>query len=449
MAGGTWTKQDKIRPGVYINFNSKSAMGLNVGTRGKVAICEPMSWGAVATVQTVTADMDTTNVCGYPIYSEKAKFLNEIFKGTDRTDAPTTVYLYRPAGSGQEKATATIDNLTVTAVYYGSRGNDISIIVSADIDNEGAYIVDTVVDGLTVDRQTASEVEQLVANSWVEFSGTGALSDIAGLPLTGGVDGTVASSQYMAFLDNIEPYDFDVIIYDGDDATVKTAFANFVKRLAETQGKYAQAVVYGMATNPDSRYVINVSNITNGVTFADGTTISGGQLTWYVGSATAGAKYNQSLTYAAYPQAVNTYPAVTNSAVVDALKAGEFVVLTDKGVVKIEQDINSLVTYTAEISSVYRKNRVIRTLHTIANDVYTQFSSGFIGVVDNNETGRSLFKGVIVGYMLELQANNAIQNFTAEDVEVLKGEEIDSIVVNIAVQPVDAVEKIYMTITVS
>jgi hypothetical protein len=51
--------------------------------------------------------------------------------------------------------------------------------------------------------------------------------------------------------------------------------------------------------------------------------------------------------------------------------------------------------------------------------------------------------------MLELQANNAIQNFITDDVEVLKGEDIDSIVVNIAVQPVDAVEKIYMTITVS
>ena len=449
MAGGTWTKQDKVRPGVYINFNSKSKVGLNVGSRGKVAICEPMSWGEIAKVQTVTVETDTTTVCGYPIYDEKVKFLNEILKGTNRTDAPTTVYLYRPAGGGREKATATIGELTATALYYGVRGNDISVVVSADADNVGFFIVDTVVDGLVVDSQNVTAIEQLTANEWVVFSGTGTPTETAGIPLVGGADGTVDTSQYMGFLNAIEPYDFDVIIYDGEDATVQLAYANFVKRLAETQGKYAQAVVYGMGTNPDSRYVINVSNVTTGVTFADGTNINGGQLTWFVGGATAGAKYNQSLTYAAYPQAITTYPAVTNAAVVDALKAGELVVLTDKGVVKIEQDINSLVTYTAEISSAYHKNRVIRTLHTIANDVYAQFSESFIGVVDNNETGRSLFKGVIVGYMLELQANNAIQNFVTEDVEVLKGEDIDSIVVNIAVQPVDAVEKIYMTITVS
>ena len=27
MAGGTWTKQDKVRPGVYINFTSESQRG--------------------------------------------------------------------------------------------------------------------------------------------------------------------------------------------------------------------------------------------------------------------------------------------------------------------------------------------------------------------------------------------------------------------------------------
>lgn len=40
MAGGTWTKQDKVRPGVYINFTSESQRGLSIGSRGVVAICE-------------------------------------------------------------------------------------------------------------------------------------------------------------------------------------------------------------------------------------------------------------------------------------------------------------------------------------------------------------------------------------------------------------------------
>lgn len=86
---------------------------------------------------------------------------------------------------------------------------------------------------------------------------------------------------------------------------------------------------------------------------------------------------------------------------------------------------------------------------SIANDIYQQFSDGYIGVVNNNEQGRMMFKSAIVGYLLDIQANNGIQNFEAEDVTVEPGEAIDAIVVNLAIQPVDSVEKIYVTITVN
>lgn len=112
-------------------------------------------------------------------------------------------------------------------------------------------------------------------------------------------------------------------------------------------------------------------------------------------------------------------------------------------------DINSLVTYTTDITEPYHKNRVIRLLNTVANDIYQQFSDGYIGVVNNNEQGRMMFKSAIVGYLLDIQANNGIQNFEAEDVTVEPGEAIDAIVVNLAIQPVDSVEKIYVTITVN
>ena len=69
--------------------------------------------------------------------------------------------------------------------------------------------------------------------------------------------------------------------------------------------------------------------------------------------------------------------------------------------------------------------------------------------MDNNDTGRNLLKGWIVGYLNEMQANNGIQNFTAEDVAVSAGNSIDSVVIDVAIQPVDSIEKIYMTVTVS
>ena len=57
---------------------------------------------------------------------------------------------------------------------------------------------------------------------------------------------------------------------------------------------------------------------------------------------------------------------------------------------------------------------------------------------------------MIVGYLLTIQNNEGIQNFDPEnDIEVLPGNDIDSIVINLSIQAVDSVEKIYMTITVS
>lgn len=443
--GGTWETQNKVRPGVYIRFRSEEGTGLTVGEHGTVAICEPMSWGPVGQVMTVEAGTDTTPFCGYSITQPQARFLQQIFLGSNRTAGANMVYLYRPSADSSSPASATVTPLTATAKYPGARGNDISIVITEDADSSGVFTVNTVVDGQIVDSQTAETVGDLKANDWVTFSGTGDLVATTGAPLTGGADGTVQATAYSTFLTNIEPYKFDILIYDGTESTVQTAMISFIKRIAEGNGQYAQLVASGL-TNPDSRYVINVKS---GVTLNDGTALTAAQACWWVGGAQAGAMYNESLTNAVYPNAVAASPVNTNSQIIAALNAGEFVLTADNGAVRVEQDINSLVTYTAEIGSVYRKNRVMRLCNTIANDVYRQFVENYLGITNNNETGRALFKSAIVGYMLELQGAEAIQNFSADDVEVLPGNDIDSILINLAVHAVDSTEKVYMAVTVS
>ena len=140
---------------------------------------------------------------------------------------------------------------------------------------------------------------------------------------------------------------------------------------------------------------------------------------------------------------------MTNSQYIAALNGGQFVLTADNGRVYVEQDINSLVTFTPEVGSVFHKNRVVRLCSTIANDLYQQFSENYIGVINNNDEGRNMFKAAIISYLLTLQGEQAIQNFEAEDITVEQGEEIDSVVVTLALQVVDSVEKIYMTVTIS
>ena len=444
MSGGTWTSQNKVRPGIYIRFTSTQGLGLMVGERGTVAICEPMSWGPVGTVQTVEAGVDTTPYCGYDITSPNALFLQQIFLGTNRTDGASKVLLYRPTATSSAQATATTGVLTATALYPGVRGNDITIVITEEVDAE-TFTVSTVVDGNVLDEQTnITNVADLVNNSWVAWSGTGAVAATVGAPLTGGNDGTVESAAYSTFLTAIEPYKFDILIYDGTDPTVQTAMISFIRRMNDDNGQYCQLVGANF-TNPDSRYVINVMSP---ATLNDGTKLTMQQVCWWVGGAEAGGAYNESLTYATYPNAVST-TAMTNSQYIAALNAGQLVLAADNGRVYIEQDIDSLVTYTTDITEVYRYNRTMRLANTIANDLYQQFSTNYTGIVNNNEQGRSMFQAAIVGYLLDIQNNQGIQDFEASDVEVLPGEAINAIVVNLGIQPVGSVEKIYIAISMN
>lgn len=448
MAGGTWTSQNKVLPGVYINVKSQGSINANVGDRGVVAIAEPLSWGPSGAVQTIIPGEDLRPYIGYDVTASQALFLREMMKGSDTTAGPMRILLYRPTGTSGAKATATIGALTVNALYDGVRGNDITIIVQEQVENEGTYDVSTVIDGTIVDEQSVTDLSQLAANDWVTFSGTGTtITEDAGKALAGGTDPTVAATDYSNFLTAIEPYQFDILVYDGTDTTVIQAIAQFVERISNNVGQKCQAVMAGeTAANSNSEFVIAVNN---GVKLDDGTALTAQQATWWVGGAEAGASYYQSLTYAQYPNAVEANPKLTDTQAAEAIQAGYLCFIDTFGTVKVCTDINSLTTFTVDKGQEFSKNRVMRVLMQFCNDVYEYFSNYFIGKVDNNEVGRNLLKGWIVGYLNDMQANNGIQNFDAEDVSVEPGNSIDAVLVNVGIQPVDSIEKIYMAVTVS
>lgn len=445
MAGGTWTSQNKVQPGVYINTKSQGSLPVSIGEKGVVAIAEPLSWGASGVVQEIIPGEDLRKFIGYDITHEKAAFLREMMKGSDTTAGPTKILLYRPAGTGGAKASGTIGGLTVTARYEGVRGNDISVIVQEDPDTENTYDVETVIDGTVADSQTVTSIAGLETNSWVTFSGTGTLESTAGIPLTGGKDPVIASSGYADFLSAIEPYQFDILVYDGTDNTTIQAIASFVKRISEKVGMKCQAVMAN-AQSCNSEWVISVDN---GVKLADGTVFTAQQATWWLGGAEAGAGYNQSLTYAQYPGVSEAVPKLTDTEITEAIKAGKIVFIDNFNTVKVCTDINSLTSFTIDKGPEYSKNRVMRVLNQFCNDVYRQFSLYYIGKTDNNENGRNLLKAWIVGYLNEMQANGGIQNFIPDDVTVSQGNAVDSVLIDVALQPVDSIEKIYMTVTVS
>lgn len=447
MAGGTWTAQNKIRPGVYINFRGHGGTVAAPGARGTAAICRALSWGPVGEIMTIEAGADTTPFTGYSSLAPQTLFLREMFKGSDGTDGPTKVLLYRPAAAGAAAASASLEGgVTITARYTGTRGNGISIVISERVDEPGTFTVTTLVDGVQADQQYAKTPAGLHPNAWVTFSEEGTLTATAGVMLSGGSDGEAGAAAYAAFLDALEPFRFDILAYDGADSTVNQAMISFVKRISSQEGRYTQLVTTN-AENADSRFVINNCS---GVVLEDGTVLTPQETVWWLAGAEAGAQYYQSLSCASYPGAADVSPRMTGSQIEEAILAGSVVLSEEFGRVSVETDINTLVSFSQEIGEVFHKNRAMRSCSSLANDLYRTFSLHYRGKVANNEAGRGLFKGAVLDYLLEMHRRGALRQLpVGDDVEVLAGDSTDSIVINLGLWLADAVEKIYMTITVS
>jgi hypothetical protein len=438
MAGGTWTSQNKVRPGAYINFKGVSAPTTAVGSRGIVTLPLPMSWGAQIT-EILSLDLaagKTLETIGYVVTDEEAQIFREALKNCYKA------IIYR-VDAGGEKADAIIGNLTATAKYAGVVGNRISIAIVA---NSTKFDVYTYVDGVQKDKQVAlATVAEVQDNAWVDFSGTLVLTANAGTTLTGGTDGTVSDANYTAYLNAIQSYNYNTMGIPVDNATVAAAVETFIKLQRDTYGKKIQAVLYDYAGDYEGIISVDQGYKTTNETVSAPTFVA------YVAGLTAGSEVNQSNTYHAITGAVEIVSPKTDSEIETALAAGKMVLsYRIDGAIVIEQDINTLHTFTVEKPYSFSKNRVIRTLDGINNDLALSFQKNYIGKVNNNADGRNLYKASVVGYLNTLQGINAIQNFdSTTDVVISAGEAIDAVVADLAIQPVDSMEKIYMTVLVS
>lgn len=98
---------------------------------------------------------------------------------------------------------------------------------------------------------------------------------------------------------------------------------------------------------------------------------------------------------------------------------------------------------------MFTKNRILRTLDNIRNDITTIYESSYIGKINNDANGRNLLKASLAEYFAELQNMAAVQNFDPADITVEAGVDSDAVVVTAFIQPVDSVEKIYITVNLS
>ncbi len=432
--GGTFLVQNKVLPGAYINFVSKSYSSDIFGDRGYAAMGLELDWGPEGEVFTVTNgdfQTDSLKIFGYDYTDAKMQGLRELFLNVK------TLYAYRLNGGGAKAA-----NTYATAKYKGTRGNDIKIAIEANVDDNTKFDVITYLGTQKMDVQTVAAATGLLSNDWVDFKSDATLAVTAATALTGGTNGTANNAAHQALLSALESYTFNALGLVSDTAALKSLYTAYTKRMRDEVGLKFQTVVYNYTT-ADYEGVISVKNA------CTGTDVNAASLVYWVTGIAAGCEVNKSNMAKIYPGEYTVSADYTQAQLEAAINAGEFTLHKVNEDLRVLADINTLVTVSDTKGDDFKENQTIRVCDQIAMDIAKIFNTRYLGVVPNDKAGRASLWNDIVKHHQKLNDIRAIEDFDSSKLTVEQGDTKNSVVVYDEITPVNAMAKLYMTVTVA
>lgn len=432
LGGGVFLTQNKVLPGSYINFISASRASATLSERGVAAIPLMLDWGNDTDVFKVDAwefKNESVKFFGYDYDNGNLKPLRDLFRNIRMG------YFYRLNGGGAKAA-----NTLATAVYSGTRGNDLTIIVEPNEafveETNEVYDVSTVLAGAVVDTQIEiGGMADLEDTDWVTWVRSADLEPTAGMPLSGGTNGTVENADYQTFLDKIESFSFNALGCPSDDNLIKSLFTAFTERMRDEVGIKFQCVVH-RHTVPDYEGVISVENNTNP------------ELVYWVTGASAGCAVNASNTNKVYDGEYTVDTNYTQRQLETALQEGKFMFHKVNDVVRVLEDVNTFISFTDAKNVDFSSNQTMRVLDQIGNDIANLFNTKYLGKVPNDAAGRISLWNDIVKHHQELETLRAIEDFKPDTLTVAQGETKKAVVVTDYVTPVNAMAQLYMTVIV-
>ncbi|EMJ5406146.1 phage tail sheath family protein [Clostridioides difficile] len=434
LGGGTFVTQNKVLPGAYINFISAKRATSSLSDRGIVAIPLELDWGIDEEVFQVTSDdfeKYSVKYFGYDYTHEKLKGLRDLFKNI------RLGYFYK-INKGV-KASCSI----ATAKYSGTRGNDLKVIVTTNIDDNTKFDVVTLLDNKKVDIQAAKVITDLQDNDYITWKKDATLEASAGLVFTGGTNGeAVTGAEYQTFLDKIESYSFNALGCLAITTEIKSLFVEFTKRMRDKVGAKFQTVLY-KKSDADYEGVVSVENKIKDIGLVESSLI------YWVTGAIAGCDINKSNTNKKYDGEFDIDVNYTQIQLEEALKTGKFIFHKVGDEVHMLEDINTFVSFTDDKNDDFSSNQSVRVLDQIANDIATLFNEKYLGKVPNDKAGRISFWNDVVKHHKELENIRAIEDFKTDDVSVELGNDKKTVIVSDAVKVINAMSKLYMTVSVS
>ena len=351
----------KIRPGIYQRHTNVGFDSLAGAQDGICAIPVRASWGPLGKVVKNTLKSQLTDNYGIGAY-DKAKHTvpaaTEMFNG-----GASVVYTYR-MGTGGNKASLTVDGLTITAKYPGAM--EISVAVQEKLGDAKTkqflvYAGNAQVESFDFAADGAKEGENLIAKTkkskYVEVTGSAATVSVLAVAsgkLAGGVDPTVTNEDYSKAFAALEPYYYNTIALDVDDdedMTLSLLLQAYLKAAHEL-GKLGIAVVgqkvgVEFATRCTNARAFNDAMVVylGGGYMAGSESKDGVMAICYTAGVIAATPSNQGITHTVINGATDICESRTFAEYEDAIDAGMLMVsLSPDGNVWYDAAINTLVT---------------------------------------------------------------------------------------------------------
>jgi len=455
--------EKKIRPGEYHRTENAGGIVTAGANNGIVAGIIRANWGPLNKAVVFEPSTDVKAVFGSGLTED---LIPEMFKAGNKRGYFVRVGTGGTAGTIalKDSAASAVEVVTIKAKYVGCREFSVSVRESITNTSKKECII---YDGtaefekVTFDKgkDEVTGIVEAFADS-KNFSaekkanGNGTLALVTQANFTAGTNPNVNTEAYAAACNALEPFAYNVVCVDSEDADVHAVIQAFVDRTFAA-GSYPMAV---LSEKPSTVNTLT-KRMQNAATFNDekiiyvlngGEDTSGNAKQGYIcaariGGIIAAVPSNQSVTHCIVSGYADLAETLTNSEIEAALQNG-CIVLTknSNGQVWIEQGINTLITPSGDQDEGWKKIRRVKTRFELMQRIGDTVNS-LVGKINNDTDGRAAIVAAgqqVINYMIAEKKLSSESAIIEDDSNPAQGESAWFI---IAVDDFDSIEKIYLT----
>lgn len=451
--------EKKKRAGVYQRYENNGGSSFAGASDGVVAAVISSTWGALNEVVNIESPAQAAEIFGS---SGNVYVIDEAFAG-----GASLVRAVR-VGAGGSAATATLkdegsaDVITITAKHVGTRAFSYAVRAVVDDNTKHEFVLfegAKILEKFTVTKANGvSELLESGKNSkYLNFAKAGeagglVLGAVGETAMTSGTNPTVETSAYSDALIKLEPYTYNTLCVDSNDAAVHALVVAYMTRTYQ-DGKTGIAVLgepvsVELGTRMSHAAAFNdykVVYVGGGWYDNNNVLVDGYRAAARIAGMIAHIPSNQSLTHKAIANADRPAEMLTNAQFEDSIDKGMLTLShAPSGAVWVESGINTLVNPAGEDDEGWKKIKRTKVRFEVMDRIHNTIAP-LIGTINNDADGRAAViqnaQGVLNAMVAEqkLMAGATV----AEDAD--NAPIADSAWFVVTADDIDSLEKVYFT----